>query len=141
MRTEIPNLGSPAFEDYKRLFERLEQSSLWLDARYRIPFTRIYFGWDPIIGLVPIAGDIAAAALSIRNIRWAYQLGADARLLRQMIGNAAIDAMLGAVPIVGVFFDVWYRANVRNLHLLVNALEAQRKADNGIHEVAPHPGT
>lgn len=140
MRTEIPSSDSPAFEDYKRLFERLEQSSLWLDARYRIPLTRIYFGWDPIIGLVPIAGDIAAAALSIRNIHWAYQLGADAQLLRQMTVNAAIDALCGAVPIVGVFFDIWYRANLRNLHLLVNALDARRKADNGAHAIAAHPG-
>ncbi len=127
MRTSTPPRRGAANDDYVRLFERLEQSSLWLDAHYRIPLARIHIGWDPIIGLVPIAGDIAGVALSIRNIRWAYQLGADARLLRQMAMNATVDALLGAVPIAGVFFDIWYRAHLRNLRLLIDALDAKRQ--------------
>lgn len=127
MRTSTPPHKDAANVDYVRLFERLEQSSLWLDAQYRIPLTRIHIGWDPIIGLVPIAGDIAGAALSIRNIRWAYQLGADARLLRQMALNATVDALLGAVPFAGVLFDIWFRAHLRNLRLLIDALDAQQR--------------
>jgi hypothetical protein len=128
MRTSTPPTRKDAAnDDYARLFERLEQSSLWLDAHYRIPLTRIHIGWDPIIGLVPIAGDIAGAAFSIRNIRWAYQLGADARLLRRMAFNATVDALLGAVPIAGVLFDIWYRAHLRNLRLLIDALDAHQR--------------
>jgi len=127
MRGDISSDRGLAPQDVAELFERLERSSLWLDAQYRIPFTRIYFGWDPIIGLIPVAGDIACAGFSIRNIRWAYQIGADGRLLRQMILNATIDALIGAVPVVGGLFDLWYRAHVRNLHLLIRALESRRE--------------
>jgi len=127
MPTDSPAESTISHDDFARLLERLERSSLWLDAEYRIPLTRFYIGWDPIIGLVPIAGDIAGAALSIRNIQWAYQLGADGPLLRQMILNATLDALIGAVPIVGTFFDIWYRAHVRNLQLLIDALDARRQ--------------
>lgn len=126
MQLENPSSGALEPQDFARLYERLERSSLWLDAQYRIPLTRFYIGWDPIIGLIPIAGDIACAALSVRNIRWAYQLGADGRVIRQMTLNATIDALVGAVPIVGALFDLWYRAHVRNLDLLVQALEQRR---------------
>lgn len=127
MRHAIPFSNGPLPSDYAKLFERLERSSLWLDACYRIPFTRVYFGWDPIIGIVPIAGDIAGVALSVRNIHWAYQLGATGPVLVKMTLNAAADALLGAVPIVGTLFDLWFRAHVRNLELLIAAIESERQ--------------
>ena len=127
MRLGIPLSNEPLSGDYTRLFERLERSSLWLDAQYRIPYTRMYFGWDPIIGIVPIAGDLASAALSVRNIHWAYKLGASGRVLLQMTLNSTADALIGAVPIVGTLFDLWFRAHVRNLELLIAAIEAQRQ--------------
>lgn len=126
MRQVIPFGNAPLPGEYARLFERLERSSLWLDAQYRIPYTRIHFGWDPIIGIVPIAGDLVAAALSVRNIHWAYQLGASGRVLFQMALNATVDALIGAVPVVGTLFDLWFRAHVRNFALLIAAIEAQR---------------
>ena len=126
MRHLIPFGNAPLTGEYARLFERLERSSFQLDAAYRIPYTRIYFGWDPIIGIVPIAGDLVAAALSVRNIHWAYQLGANRRVLGRMVLNATADALIGAVPVVGTFFDLWFRAHVRNFELLVAAIEAER---------------
>ena len=127
MRLGIPLNNAPLPGEFAKLFERLEQSSLWLDAQYRIPFTRIHFGWDPIIGIVPIAGDLACAALSVRNIHWAYRLGASGRVLLQMAFNATVDALIGAVPIVGTLFDFWFRAHVRNLELLIDAIDAKRQ--------------
>lgn len=127
MRHGIPLSNAPLPRDFAKLFEQLERSCLWLDAEYRIPFTRIHVGWDPIMGLVPIAGDLAGAALSIRNIHWAYQLGAERRVLRQMGLNAAIDALIGAIPVIGTVFDFWFRAQLRNLQLLIEAMERQRQ--------------
>lgn len=132
MRSAIPTYGEAGYEEYARIFDRLQRSAILLDAQHRLPHTRIFVGWDPIIGLVPVLGDIVAAALSIRIIRWAYLLGADTRLIWRMVLNATVDAVLGAVPIVGTLFDVWFRANVRNLRLLVDDIEAHRlKATDG----------
>jgi hypothetical protein len=127
MRHVIPFSNASLTGDYARLFERLERSSFQLDAQYRIPYTRIYFGWDPIIGIVPIAGDLACAALSVRNLHWAYRLGATGRVLVRMALNSTIDALVGAVPVVGTVFDLWFRAHVRNFELLIAAIEAQQQ--------------
>lgn len=133
MRFPVPNELDVGFQDYVLRLERVEQSSLWLDARFRVPLTRIHFGWDAVWGLIPIAGDLASAAFSIRNMHLAYQLGASSRLLCSMAGNVLVDLSFGAVPIIGTCFDVWYRANLRNLSLLTTAIEAHRRlarADN-----------
>jgi hypothetical protein len=127
MRFAVPTAHDAGFQDYARLFERFEQSSLRLDAQFRIPLTRIHFGWDAVLGLMPIAGDLASASFSVRNMQLAYRLGADARLLCSMALNVIIDVLIGAVPIIGTFFDIWYRANLRNLILLTNAIEAHHQ--------------
>ena len=127
MRFDIPSPEDVGYREYLRLFEQLERSAVRLDAQYRIPFTRIYIGWDAILGLLPIVGDLISATFSARIIQQAHKLGADAWLIRRMAANVLIDLMFGAVPIIGTFFDVWYRANMRNLRLLVQAMSAHRQ--------------
>ncbi len=53
--------------------------------------------------------DIITAALAVRIIMTARRLGAQPALLRRMAGNAAIDAAIGLVPVIGAVFDVFYR--------------------------------
>ncbi len=127
MRYAIPRAQSSVDPEYLRLLERLQQSAVRLDARYRIPLTRIHIGWDAIIGLVPIAGDIVALLLSTDILRQARSLGADGRLMRRMAVNVVVDALLGAIPVVGTVFDVFYRANIRNMRLLLDEIERQRR--------------
>ena len=127
MRYAIPRVQSSVDPEYLRLLERLQQSAVRLDARYRIPLTRIHIGWDAIIGLVPIAGDIVALLLSTDILRQARSLGADGRLMRRMAVNVVVDALLGAIPVVGTVFDVFYRANIRNMRLLLDEIERQRR--------------
>ncbi len=127
MRFSLPTEHDPRFQDFASQFEQLEKSSLQLDAQFRIPLTRIHFGWDAVLGLLPIAGDLVSAAVSVRNMHLAYRLGASVRLLCSMALNVVIDVLIGAVPIIGTFFDIWYRANLRNLILLTSAIEAHHK--------------
>lgn len=112
---------------YLRLFDHLDRTAALLDSRYRVPFTHVRFGWDAIIGLVPVAGDLATAAVSVHLIRCARRLGADGRLTRLMVLNLLVDAVFGAVPIAGTIFDVFFRANERNLKLLVDDIERRRQ--------------
>lgn len=112
---------------YLRLFDRIDRMAALLDSRYRVPHTRVRFGWDAIIGLVPVAGDLATAAVSVHLIRCARRLGADGRLTRLMVLNLLVDAVFGAVPIAGTVFDVFFRANERNLKLLVDDIERRRQ--------------
>ena len=94
-----------------------------LDSRYRIPGTRLRFGIDAILGLVPGVGDTLAALPALYLIWRAHQIGVPRGLLLRMIANVGIDTVLGSVPIAGSIFDVFFKANRRNVALLHRHLE------------------
>lgn len=89
-----------------------------LDSAIGIPGTSIRIGLDPIIGLVPGAGDVITASMSAYLIVVAARAGAPAPVLVRMVANILVDTGLGAVPIVGDLFDVAFKSNVKNLRLL-----------------------
>jgi hypothetical protein len=57
----------------------------------------------------------------------AYQLGAPNHVIARMLGNVALDGVLGEVPLVGDAFDVLWRANRRNVRLLQDWLERRER--------------
>ncbi len=97
---------------------RLRTLSRVLDDLVRIPGTRFRFGLDPIIGLVPGLGDAAGAVFSGLILLAGVRLGAPPVVLLRMAGNIALDAIVGAVPLLGDVFDFGFKANRRNLALL-----------------------
>jgi hypothetical protein len=97
---------------------RLDRLSQLLDTAVAIPGTNIRFGADALIGLVPGIGDVVTTLMSAWIVYEAHQLGAPRHVLARMIGNVALDSIIGAVPIAGDAFDVMWRANRRNYRLL-----------------------
>jgi hypothetical protein len=93
-----------------------------LDGAVGIPGTSVRFGLDALIGLVPGVGDLAGAALSGFVVLSAARAGVPAAVLLRMVLNVGIDVLVGAVPVLGDLFDVAWRANVRNLALLEQAV-------------------
>jgi hypothetical protein len=100
----------------------------WLDAGIRIPGTNLRFGLDPILGLIPGAGDAAGAVLAGWILVEAFRLGASRATLLRIAGNVALDAGLGAVPVLGDIFDFAWKANLRNVALLERHLAAPGEA-------------
>jgi hypothetical protein len=45
----------------------------------------------------------------------------------RMLGNVALDGVFGAVPLVGDAFDVLWRSNRRNVRLLREWLDHERR--------------
>jgi hypothetical protein len=74
---------------------------------------------------VPGIGDTITTAISLYIVHEAHQLGAPTHLLLRMLGNVAIDGVVGAVPIVGDAFDVVWRANIKNMRLLREWMERE----------------
>jgi hypothetical protein len=114
--------------------DRLRRVGWILDNSVRIPGTRIRFGVDAIIGLVPGLGDLVAGGLSLYIIAEAAKLGVPRALLARMGWNVAIDTLVGEVPVLGDLFDVAWKANMRNLRLLEDHLGqpvAGTKANRG----------
>jgi hypothetical protein len=116
MRTETYRQnGSLSHEE--RL-ARLETLATLMDAAILIPGTNVRVGFDALIGLVPGIGDLVSAGISSMIILEARRMGAPRWLVARMIANVAVDAIGGAVPLVGDLFDVAYRANLKNTQLL-----------------------
>jgi len=89
-----------------------------LDSQFKIPGTDIRFGLDAIAGLVPIGGDAASFLASGALVLTMVRHGASGKLVAKMLGNIALDSIVGSVPILGDIFDVAYKANNRNVRLL-----------------------
>lgn len=102
----------------------LDRLARLLDARWRIPGLNLRFGVESLVGLVPGLGDAAGGLLSAYIIVRAAGHGAPSSLLARMAANVAIDTAVGAVPVVGALFDVYFKANMRNMRLLREHLEA-----------------
>jgi len=83
-----------------------------------IPGTSWRVGLDPLLGLVPGLGDWISWGMGLHLIWSAGRLGAGAGLLLRMAGNLLVDAVVGALPILGDLFDAAWKANDRNLALL-----------------------
>ncbi len=99
-----------------------------LDSAFAIPGTGIRVGADSIVGLVPVVGDIAGAALSGYIVLVSARLGAPASTLARMVINIGIDTVVGSVPVLGDMFDVGWRANMRNVDLLDRHLGGSEKS-------------
>jgi hypothetical protein len=98
-----------------------------LDDLIRIPGTNIGIGLDPIIGLIPGIGDVVGGAMSGYILLVAAQEGAPTSVLVRMLGNIAIDSLVGIVPVLGDLFDVGVKANRRNVRLLERYLDSPRE--------------
>lgn len=102
--------------DKKRNTE--ERLAELLDNKFRIPGTNIRFGIDPIIGLIPGAGDVVAGVISLYFLIQAAMLGGSASVLGRMSLNILLDVLIGSIPVLGEAFDVYWKANLRNARLL-----------------------
>jgi hypothetical protein len=97
---------------------RLEWLSWFTDSAIRIPGTSRSFGADGLLSIVPGAGSLAGTGISLYLLAEAVRHGAPLPLLMRMGGNVAADMVLGAIPVIGFAFDMVFKANQRNLHLL-----------------------
>ena len=89
-----------------------------LDEAFRVPGTRIRFGWDAIVGLVPGIGDLVTALMACAIIVQAHQMRVPRIIQARMLINVGIDLLIGAIPFAGDVADVFWKANTRNFALL-----------------------
>ena len=101
-----------------QMHDALRRWAVLLDSAFRVPGTRIRFGLDAILGLIPGLGDIStpvfAGLILVQAVRMRLPLVVQAR----MVLNAAFDMLIGLVPLLGDLVDVAWKANLRNLELL-----------------------
>ncbi|HEY4651684.1 MAG TPA: DUF4112 domain-containing protein [Pontibacter sp.] len=89
-----------------------------MDNQFQLPGTRFRFGLDPILGLLPVAGDLASFGISAMLVMTMARHGASGKVVTLMLLNIALDALIGSIPILGNVFDFFFKANQRNIRLL-----------------------
>lgn len=89
-----------------------------LDTALPIPGTRIRLGLDPILGLLPGFGDALASFIGSAIVVMASQLQVPKIVMARMSLNILVNGVVGAVPVAGDLFSVWFRSNARNAELL-----------------------
>jgi hypothetical protein len=105
-----------------RALGRMATVAWLLDDSIRVPGTGRRIGLDPVVGVLPVAGDLAMAALSLYVVAEAALAGVSRRTLAAMLVTIAIDAGAGSVPVVGDLFDATWKANRRNVELAARDL-------------------
>ena len=98
-----------------------------LDTAFRVPGTRMRFGLDPIMGLIPGVGDAAALVLSGYIMVEAWRSGASRAVLLRMLFNLGVDSLFSVVPLFGDLLDAGWKANTRNMTLLKRHLGDPRR--------------
>lgn len=89
----------------------------WLLDR-SIPIGPYRIGLDPLLGLLPGAGDLLGAGVSMIILYDAARLGMPINVLMRMVGNVLVELIIGAIPVLGDAFDFAWQANARNLRLV-----------------------
>jgi hypothetical protein len=107
--------------------ERVRTLANAMDAQFEIAGFKL--GWDAIIGLVPVVGDVVSAAIAVYPIHVANKHSLGKTLQARMAANVLIDWAIGIVPLVGDLFDVGWKANLRNHKLLERAAAKRPKSD------------
>jgi len=111
--------------------ENLDLLSRVLDTWFRVPGTSIRFGLDGIIGFIPGVGDLLAGLASCIIVLAAYFRGVPLVTIARMVVNLAVEVVVGMVPLLGNLFDIAWRANRRNYHLLERSLQGPPRSTAG----------
>jgi Domain of unknown function (DUF4112) len=123
-RPASTHLSTEFHRNHAPKLKRIRQLSQLLDGAMIIPGTKQRIGLDPILGLIPGGGDTVSAVLSGYIIIEAARMGLPRKALMQMVGNIALDTLVGTVPVLGDVFDVFSKANLRNMQIVESHVQA-----------------
>ncbi|ESP87866.1 DUF4112 domain-containing protein [Candidatus Halobonum tyrrellensis] len=94
-----------------------------MDEAVSVPKTDVKIGLDPILGVLPGAGDLLSATVSLYIVAEAAYLGVPLSTVVKMLGNVAVDVGIGSIPVVGDLFDVFWKANAWNVEQIEEFLD------------------
>ena len=114
----MPDTDAPTLPEQRSRLQRIERLGYVLDNSIRLPIIGYRIGWDAIIGLIPGFGDVAGLLLSAYIVYESARFGVPKATLGRMVLNVVLEALVGAVPLLGDLFDATFKANARNVDLL-----------------------
>jgi len=118
----------PIGRDPASVRQRVEAMEKVLERLFVVPGLNRPIGLDVILDLVPVVGDVVAAALGAWIVWEARNLGMSKWQIARMTGNVGVDFLLGAIPWVGAIPDFFFRSNSRNLRIIRRHLDKHHPA-------------
>jgi len=118
----------PLSKDAAATRRRIEAMEHLLEGMFTLPGTNRRIGLDVLLNIVPIAGDVVAAALGSWMVWEARNLGMSKLQMARMFGNVGIDWLFGIIPFVGAIPDFFFRSNTRNLKIIKRHLDKHHPA-------------
>ena len=109
--------------------KRMETVAYILDESVRIPGIGFRIGIDPVLGALPVAGDLVSAAFSLYIVAESAYLGISFTTLVEMLANITIDVVVGSIPYIGTVVDALWKANKRNVALALEDLAEAVETD------------
>ncbi|MEO1268653.1 MAG: DUF4112 domain-containing protein [Myxococcota bacterium] len=110
--------GRELTDEERAIVKRIAFIARLMDNAVKVPGTDYYIGLDPLIGLVPLYGDWVTCGVSLYVLIEAIRLGTPPDILVKMAANIGVDVVVGFVPGLGDVFDVFFKANSRNMRLI-----------------------
>ena len=109
-----------------------------MDSVVRIPFTKQGVGADAALSTIPCAGDAAGFALTCYAIYKARQIGVPQHKLNPVIKLAAMDAVVGCIPVVGTLFDIFIRPSRKALDIVHEHIREEYQIQSQSHLIHPY---
>ena len=125
-------LALPLGTDPQSVRQRVEAMERLLERLFVIPGINRPIGLDVILDVVPVVGDIAAAALGAYIVWEARNVGMSKWKIARMAGNVGFDWLLGLIPWVGAIPDFFFRSNSINLKMIKRHLDKHYPATRTI---------
>ena len=121
---ELPGFG----RDPASIRRRIEAMEAMLEGLFVIPGTNRRVGLDSLVGLIPVVGDLATAAMGAWIVWEARNLGMSKWQITRMAANVGVDTVIGAIPFAGDLFDFLYKSNTKNLRIIRKHLDRHHPA-------------
>ena len=119
MVRDLPGFG----RDPASVRRRIEAMEAVLEGMFVIPGTNRRVGLDSLVGLIPVVGDLATAAMGAWIVWEARNLGMSKWQLTRMAANVGFDTVVGAIPFAGDVFDFLFKSNTKNLRIIRRHLD------------------
>ena len=116
---DMPGFG----RDPASVRRRIEAMEAMLEGLFVIPGTNRRVGLDSLVGLIPVVGDLATAAMGAWIVWEARNLGMPKWQLARMAANVGFDTLVGAIPFAGDVFDFLFKSNTKNLRIIRRHLD------------------
>ena len=124
--------GSPDSATIEPMLALLDLVSFVMDRMIELPGTKVRVGLNTLLLLLPIIGDAFSSAISGLILTIGLSVFRVPRIIAaHMVMNSLIDASIGWIPVLGDVFNLWFKADTRNVRLLME------HANRPSHEAPP----